>query len=247
MAGIFEDIQMDDLGQNNDNIDDDIDDNIDDDIDDEIDIDDDDEIDYEIYQTDYAAAGDSAETSFTNPDAVKKASDAEGLNLRQKILASAVDSYYDALGIEPSLGRDINRFVLRRLRGTRIFRLRLKGNTQVNIVNTRTGKPNSLDYVAKQGGVNVVREGLGLSDWNPGDKKQKLSPASNAEINSGEQQMSDAASTLETAPLEDSGQAADEAAKVAEKLLAVFVREGYTPRDILDNEYLRREDPPPGA
>ena len=107
MAGIFEDIQMDDLGQNNDNIDDDIDDNIDDDIDDEIDIDDDDEIDYEIYQTDYAAAGDSAETSFTNPDAVKKASDAEGLNLRQKILASAVDSYYDALGIEPSLGRDI--------------------------------------------------------------------------------------------------------------------------------------------
>ena len=85
---------MDDLGQNDDNIDDDIDDNIDDDIDNEIDIDDDidneididddDEIDYEIYQTDYAAAGDSAETSFTNPDAVKKASDAEGLNLRQK-------------------------------------------------------------------------------------------------------------------------------------------------------------------
>ena len=99
MAGIFEDIQMDDLGQNNDNIDDDIDDNIDDDIDDEIDIDDDDEIDYEIYQTDYAAAGDSAETSFTNPDAVKKAADAEGLNLRQKILASAVDSYHDALRI----------------------------------------------------------------------------------------------------------------------------------------------------
>ena len=98
---------MDDLGQNDDNIDDDIDDNIDDDIDDdidnEIDIDDDDEIDYEIYQTDYAAAGDSAETSFTNPDAVKKASDAKGLTLRQKILASAVDSYYDALGIEPSL------------------------------------------------------------------------------------------------------------------------------------------------
>ena len=123
--------------------------------------------------------------------------------------------------------------MLRRLRGTRIFRLLLKGNTQVNIANTRTGKPNSLDYVAKQGGVNVVREGLGLSDWNPGDKKQKLSPASNAEINSGEQQMSDAASTLETAPLEDSGQAVDEAAKVAEKLLAVFVREGYTPRDIL--------------
>ena len=192
---------MDDLGQNDDNIDDDIDDNIDDDIDDdidnEIDIDDDDEIDYEIYQTDYAAAGDSAETSFTNPDAVKKASDAEGLTLRQKILSSAVDSYYDALGIEPSLGRDINRFVLRRVRGTRIFRLRLKGNTKVNIINANTRKPNSIDYVAKQGGVNAVREGLGFSDWNRGDKKQKLSPSSNAEIKKGEQQLSKADSNIE--------------------------------------------------
>ena len=176
MAGIFEDIQMDDLGQNDDNIDDEIEDG----IDDEIDINDNNEIDYEIYQPDYAAAGDSAETSFTNPDAVKKASDAEGLTLRQKILASAVDSFYDAIGIEPSLGRDINRYVLRRVRGTRIFRLRLKSNTEINIVNVKTGTPNSLDYVAKQGGVNAVREGLGFSNWNPGDKKQKLSSDENA-------------------------------------------------------------------
>ena len=206
MTYFSEDIQMDDLGQNDDNIDDDIDDNIDDDIDNEIDIDDDDEIDYEIYQTDYAAAGDSAKTSFTNPDAVKKASDAEGLNLRQKILASAVDSYYDALGIEPSLGRDINRFVLRRIRGTRIFRLRLKSNTKINIVNVKTGTPNSLDYVAKQGGVNAVREGLGFSNWNPGDKKQKLSPSSNAKLEKTDQQVGEAVSAIETAPLEDLGQ-----------------------------------------
>ena len=60
-----------------------------------------------------------------------------------------------------------------------------------------------------------------------------MSPSSNAEIKKGEQQLSKADSNIESAPLEDSGQAADEAAKGAEKLLAVFVREGYTPRDII--------------
>ena len=44
--------------------------------------------------------------------------------------------------------------------------------------------------------------------------------------------MSNANSTLATAPIEDSEQAADKAVKSAQNILAVFIREGYTPRDI---------------
>ena len=93
------------------------------------------------------AAGGSAETSFSAP---VQASDAEGLTLEQQTVASAVDSYYNAWfkeGIVPSLGRDINKFEL-----DAGGRLRLKDHPNINIINTKTSRPNSLNYVAKQVG-----------------------------------------------------------------------------------------------
>ena len=113
-------------------------------------------------------AGGIADTSFTTPaDGVLRASDAVGLTLEQKVLATAVDGYYDALlekGIEPSLGRDINNFELDH--GS----LRLKGYPDINIVNTRTSASNTLDYVAKQvkgggGGGRLVGGILSGRNW----------------------------------------------------------------------------------
>ncbi|KAK3801762.1 hypothetical protein RRG08_043777 [Elysia crispata] len=74
MAGIFEDIQMNEFGQNDDEIEDGI----------------DDEIDYDIFDDA------EAETSFI----ITPADDTDvfttnGLTLDQKILASAVDDYYE--------------------------------------------------------------------------------------------------------------------------------------------------------
>ncbi|KAK3804052.1 hypothetical protein RRG08_028970 [Elysia crispata] len=150
------------------------------------------------------ATGGSAETSFTTPaGGVVRASDAVGLTPKQQVLATAVDDYYDALlkkGIKPSLGRDINNFEL-----DRGGSLRLKGYPDINIVNTRTSAPNTLDYVAgkMKGGGEIVRRKLGFSDWKTGEGKQELSTAANEELTIENQQMSEADSAIESAPLED--------------------------------------------
>ncbi|KAK3796167.1 hypothetical protein RRG08_018164 [Elysia crispata] len=187
----------------------------------------------DIDQPDDAAAGGNAETSLITPAGLRQAADAPGLTQRQKTLATAVDSYYNALakeGIIPSLGRDINKFVL-----DRGGRLRLKAYPDINIINTRTGRPNTLNYVARQmkGGGDAVRQDLGFSDWNPGAGKQKLPPGVTEDLNRVDQQLSEAASAIETAPLEDLGQGTSEAITSAEKIVAVLTREGLTPRDIL--------------
>ena len=134
-------------------------------------------------------------------------------------------------GIAPSLGRDINNFEL-----DRDGRLRLKAHPDINVVNARTGAPNTLDYVASQkkvGGGEIVRRDLGFSDWKTGTGKQKLPPGVTEDLNRVDQQLSKAASTIETVPLEDLGQGTSEAITSAEKIVAVLVREGLTPREIL--------------
>ena len=192
-----------------------------------------DDIDQPYYQPGDAAAGGSAETSLITPVGLRQAADAEGLTLKQKTLATAVDDYYNALakkGIIPPMGRDINKFVLD-LGGC----LRLEAHPDINIINTNTGRPNTLNYVAKQikGGGEIVRQDLGFSDWNPGAGKQKLQPAADSEINREDQHLSEVASNIESAPLEDLGQRTSEAIKSAEKIVAVLTREGLTPRDII--------------
>ena len=192
-----------------------------------------DDIPLDVYTPDVTAGG-GAETSFITPaGGVGRAADIEGLTLEQQTLATAVDDYYDALaekGIAPSLGRYINNFEL-----DRGGRLRLKAHPDINIINTRTGRPNTLNYVAKQmkGGGDAIRQDLGFTDWNPGADKQRLPPATASDLNRADQQLSEAASAIETAPLEDLGQGTSEAITSAEKIVAVLTREGLTPRDIL--------------
>ncbi|KAK3743262.1 hypothetical protein RRG08_058345 [Elysia crispata] len=183
-----------------------------------------DDIPLNVYTPDVTAGG-GAETSFITPaGGVGRAADIEGLTLEQQTLATAVDDYYDALagkGIAPSLGRDINNFEL-----DRDGRLRLKAYPDINIINTRTGRPNTLNYVARQmkDGGDAIRQDLGFSDWNPGAGKQGLPPAAASDLNRADQQLSEAASAIETAPLEDLGQGTSEAITSAEKIVDVLTR-----------------------
>ena len=183
---------------------------------------------------DNIATGGGAETSFSTPaGGFRRAADAEGLTLEQQTLATAVDDYYDALagkGIAPSLGRDINNFEL-----DADGRLRLKAHPDINVVNARTGAPNTLDYVAsqKKGGGEIVRQELGFSDWKTGVGKQKLSRKAFADLNKADQQLGKAVSAIETVELRDLGQGTSEAITSAEKIVAVIVREGLAPREIL--------------
>ena len=180
-----------------------------------------------------AAAGGDAETSFITPAGVRRAADAEGLSLEQQVLATAVNAYYDALaeqGITPSLGRDINNFEL-----DGDGRLRLKAHPDINIVNTRTGRPNSFGYIAGnwKGGGEIVKQELSFSDWKPGAGKQKLPPKAAAALSNANQQLGKGASNIETVPLRDLGQGASDAIATAEKIITVLTRKGLTPREIL--------------
>ncbi|KAK3804078.1 hypothetical protein RRG08_057963 [Elysia crispata] len=69
----------------------------------------------------------------------------EGLFQAQRVLASAVNDYYKNLasdqGLSPELP-DINQFVLVD------NRLRLKNYPDINLTNARTGRPNTLGYIA---------------------------------------------------------------------------------------------------
>ena len=80
-----------------------------------------------------------------------------------RVLRSAIDNYYDALGkqeLPPALGRDPSKFEL--VEG----RLRLKAYPDIDIINAETGKPLSLSTIAgKRGGGRAIREGLGFTDW----------------------------------------------------------------------------------
>ena len=114
-------------------------------------------------------------------------------------------------------------------------RLRLKAHPGINIINTRTGRPNTLNYVARQmkGGGDAIRQDLGFSDWNLGAGRQKLSPAAFVDLTRADQQLGEAVSTIETVEIRDFGQGTSEAITSAEKIVAVLVREGLAPREIL--------------
>ena len=147
----------------------------------------------------------------------------------RKILANVVNDYYKMLAKDQNLAPEVPDLDNFELDGN--SRLRLRGRPDINLINEKTGRPNKLTYIAKQkggGGGVIVREGLGFSKWTP-----EMSIEARKPLLEANQQMSNAASTLATAPIEDSGQAADEAVKSAQKILAVLTSEGYTSRDIL--------------
>jgi hypothetical protein len=158
-------------------------------------------------------------------------------SLQQELLQAAVDSYYDALadqGLTPSLGRDITKFEL--VDG----RVRLKAYPDINIVNTRTGIPNTFDYIAGQrGGRAAIREEMGFSDWaRRGAGKQKLSAAAVTALNKANQKLGEAAGSADTVELQDLGQAASEASNTLHNLETALTNED------IDEILGTLEDPP---
>ena len=81
-------------------------------------------------------------------------------SLRQEILQTAVDEYYDALAeksLTPALGRDYSMF---EFVGDR---LKLRANPSVERVNARTHKPLALSTISRQrGGGGMIRDELGF-------------------------------------------------------------------------------------
>ncbi|KAK3738805.1 hypothetical protein RRG08_035684 [Elysia crispata] len=138
----------------------------------------------------------------------------------KKVIADAANDYYRMLAqqqnIAPELP-DLSNFMI-----DEEGRLRLKDYPDINLINESTNNPNELSTVSRcENGRVAIQKKLGIPAWT-----KKMSKAAKAELLKYIQQLSKADSNIESAPLEDSGQAADEAAKGAEKLLAVFVREG---------------------
>ena len=144
-----------------------------------------------------------------------------------KVLVNEVNDYYKMLAQDQNLAPelpDLSKFEL-----DENSQFRLKGYPDLNLINEKTGRPNLLTTIAnRKGGRKIVKKHLGFSQWTP-----EVSRKAKAELLEASQQLRNADSALETAPIEDSEQAADEAVKNAQNILAVFLREGYTPRDIL--------------
>ena len=218
-------IQMEDFGRTEDDVYDKDEDEDEDEDENEDEYEDEDE-DEEEDEDEDDAEGNDAETSFI----ITPADDTDvfttnGLDLDHQNIAGAANDYYNMLkedqGLEPQVP-DLSKFVV-----DGKGRLRLRGRPDINLINEKTGRPNKLTYIArKKGGRAIVIEDLGFSNWTPEMSKKAAS------LRKNDQQLSNANSTLATAPIEDSEQAADEAVKSAQNILAVFIREGYTPRDI---------------
>ncbi|KAK3715337.1 hypothetical protein RRG08_062245 [Elysia crispata] len=145
---------------------------------------------------------------------------------RRKVLQTAVDAYYknvwDEQGLAPGAGRDANNFML-----DGAGRLRLKAYPNINIVNARTGRPNAFSTIAGQkGGADAIHEKLGFADWDRNTKK--LTDAEAAALKKADQQLGEAAETMDNAELQDMGQAITEAANAVQTMETSFTELGQS-------------------
>ncbi|KAK3791477.1 hypothetical protein RRG08_046629 [Elysia crispata] len=141
---------------------------------------------------------------------------------KHKLLASAVNDYYKMLAQDQNIAPEFP--VLDNFEFDSENKLRLKGYPYLNLINEDTGRPNQLTTVAgRRGGWEIVKKGLGFSRWNP-----EMSKEAKQQLLKSKQQMSNAASIMATAPIEESEQAADEAVKSAQKILAVLTSLGVS-------------------
>ena len=146
----------------------------------------------------------------------------EGLSQAQRVLASAVNDYYKNLasdqGLSPELP-DINQFVLVD------NRLRLKNYPDINLTNARTGRPNTLGYIAGhwKGGGEAIRQDLGFPNWSP-----KLSAAAAAALRRANQELGKAAEDTDNVGLQDVGQVMTEAANAFQTMETSFTELGQS-------------------
>ena len=165
------------------------------------------------------ASGDTADDPFDDPSVdvlpVGRRQPTSTLtSLRQEILRTAVDEYYDAMaekGLTSALGRDYSKF---EFVGDR---LRLRANPSVKLVNARTHKPLALSTISRQrGGGDIIRDELGFVDWRSAPapaEPPKLPAQAAAALQATRRQLGDVAGRLEHVELQDLGQVATDAAE----------------------------------
>ena len=136
------------------------------------------------------------------------------LSLQQELLQTAVDDYYNAAaeaGLTPALGRDPGKFEL--VDG----RLRLKAYPNLDLVNKRTGSPLSLSTVAgRPGGGVAIREELGFVDWTR--KKSSLPAQAVQSLQTANQELGLAATSVDAVELQDLGKTATDVADTVHRL-----------------------------
>ena len=136
--------------------------------------------------------------------------------LQQEVLKTAVNNYYNTLakqGLSPELGRNIELVD---------GRLRLKAYPNINIVNTRTGRPKTFDYIAgKEGGGAAIRQELGFPNWTRRGK-QKLPAAAVETLSRANREFGEVAGSMDTVELRDLGQTANEASGAFHNLETTF-------------------------
>ena len=139
--------------------------------------------------------------------------------LQHEVLKTAVNNYYNTLakqGLSPELGRNMTNFEL--VDG----RLRLKAYPNINIVNTRTGRPNTFDYIAgKEGGGAAIRQELGFPNWTR-QGKQKLPAAVVEALSRANWELGEVAGSMDTVELRDLGQTVNEASGAFHNLETTF-------------------------
>ena len=158
-------------------------------------------------------------TSLQDPydDVVKQLSSdrtAVQTSLQLELLQTAVDDYYNKLqqqGLTPALGRDPGKFEL--VDG----RLRLKAYPNLDLVNKRTGSPLSLSTVAgRPGGGVAIREELGFADWTR--KKSSLPAQAVQSLQTANQELGLAATSVDAVELQDLGKSATDVADTVHRL-----------------------------
>ena len=136
------------------------------------------------------------------------------LSLQQELLQTAVDDYYNAAaeaGLTPALGRDPGKFEL--VDG----RLQLKAYLNLDLVNKRTGSPLSLSTVAgRPGGGVAIREELGFADWTR--KKSSLPAQAVQSLQTANQELGLAATSVDAVELQDLGKTATDVADTVHRL-----------------------------
>ena len=138
------------------------------------------------------------------------------MSLDNQNIAGAANDYYRMLEEDQGLRPDVPDL------SDKHGRLRLRANTDVNLINENTGRPNKLTTIAShKGGRDLVRKHLGFSKWTP-----EMSKAAEAALLKYNQELGEATESLDTG-------GATEAVNSAQNIIAVLVREGYTSRDII--------------
>ena len=124
------------------------------------------------------------------------------------------DHHSDIYDHHSALGHDTARFEL--VNG----QLHLKAHPNLEIVNTRTGKPLSLTTIRSRGREKAIREELGFMDWTR--QGTHLPAQATTALRAVNQELGQAAAVVDTVELRDLGQTAKETSDAVHKMETTF-------------------------